>query len=64
MSVSARMAHAAKMISTIILNVKFFPVMKGKKSELLTIRGIKGIIKIPTRHTYLAILFMLENITC
>src|SRR3989339_1121620 len=42
----ARIAHKPTIISTRILNVKAFPVIKGKNVLLKTIKGIKGTKKI------------------
>ena len=46
-SYNARIIHAAKITSTIILKAKFLPVINGKKSELEIKSAMNGIKKIP-----------------
>jgi len=58
----ARMAHKTKIISTIILNPKFFPVMKGKSVDLETKKARNGRTKIPKRIAFLRDEFMPETI--
>src|SRR3990167_9570099 len=57
-SLNAKISHAAKIISTIILKAKFLPVIKGKKSELVIISEITGPINTPHCISYLKILFV------
>ena len=52
-TLSARMSHEAKRISTRILKTKFFPVIKGKNIELATIKEIKGTKNMPPMSIYL-----------
>jgi hypothetical protein len=44
---TARAIHKAPIASTIRRNVKFLPVIKGKKRPCATISGINGSAKIP-----------------
>lgn len=58
LSRKARMTHKAKIISTMILKAKFFPVIKGKSKDGETIKEMNGRAKRPIRTEYLRILFV------
>ncbi len=56
-SYRASMSQRAKMISTTIRKVKPLPVMKGKRSDLVTIKGINGVQNRPVIIVHLRVLF-------
>src|SRR3989344_4355640 len=51
---SARYTHATNMISTMMRNAKFFPVIKGKNKKLLMKSAMNGSAKSPTSMTRLS----------
>jgi hypothetical protein len=61
-SMTARIIQRANITSTIILHAKALVVMKGKKREPETKKGIKGTKKSPAKMTFLRICLFINSI--
>ena len=57
-SLRARIIYKPKIISVIILKVKFLPVINGKNIDPETYRAINGVIKMPVKMAYFKNLFI------